>query len=359
MKLIIFGAGASYYSLHTKYNSNSSENELWKPPLANEIFSNRVNFIEILKNFDGAMSLKSQAILHPDLEEYFQELWDFANDNNDNLSFAKIINTQYFLQKLFMSISDQYGNLGDSNYDVISNFANNYSICKKSEILFVSFNYDILLERALERVLKIKFNSIDDYLKYNIKYIKPHGSCNWFRNFGRRIGKGSIGSITGINPEFFTKKLYEGSTSYEIIEQNLNEEFVLRNQFNTNEHFGLPQLLIPIKNKDEFVLPPNHFEYLENYLEKVEEILIIGWKGTEEKFKNVLRNKLKDKNVNIIAITNGDKTIISQIRDVIPNSKISLYSYKPSIDYKGNTDTFTNFIKTQILQRNSPTFFFK
>lgn len=359
MKLIVFGAGASYDSLHTKYNSNSSENELWKPPLANEIFSNRVNFIEILKNFDGAMSLKSQAILHPDLEEYFQELWDFANDNNDNLSFAKIINTQYFLQKLFMSISDQYGNLGDSNYDVISNFAYNYSISQKSDILFVSFNYDILLERALERVLKIKFNSIDDYLKYNIKYIKPHGSCNWFRNFRRRSGKGSIGSITGINPEFFTKKLYEGGTSYEFIEQNLNKEFVLRNQFNADEYFGLPQLLIPLKNKDEFVLPPNHFEYLDNYLKEVEEILIIGWKGTEEKFLKVLNDNLKDKKVIITTICNGDNTINSQLTKAIPNATINSYSYKLSVDFKQRTDTFTNFIKTQVMFRNHQTYFFK
>jgi RNA-binding protein YhbY len=216
-----------------------------------------------------------------------------------------------------------------------------------------------LLETALERVLNIKFRSIDDYLKFNIKYIKPHGSCNWFRNFKKIIGKGSIQSIAGTNPDFFTKKLYENNTSFNTLEQNLNKEFVLRNQFDTKDNFGVPQLLIPLKEKDEFVLPPNQLEYLNSYLKNIEEILIIGWKGTEEKFLKLLSDNLRDKKVIITTVCNGDNTINSHLQKAIPYANINSYSYKPSTDFKEQPDTFTNFIKTQIMFRNHQTYFFK
>lgn len=359
MKLVIFGAGASFDSIHSYYDGLSDNNKLWKPPLAKEIFSNRNTFLDILKKYGGALSLKSEIMVHSDIEEYFQELWDFANENQDDLTLSKIINTQYFFQKLFLEISNNYSKIGDSNYDVISNFAYKYSKQKNKDVIFVSFNYDLLLENALERTLNIKFESIDDYLKHGIKFIKPHGSCNWFKNFKNVIGRGSVFEKTGRNNDEFINNMYENNLSNEVIKKGLEDEFVLRHEFNTKDKFGLPQLLIPLKNKDDFILPPNHFEYLSKFLKEVTEILIIGWKGTEEKFKNLLNVSLGDKNVEITVINNGDSTIAKEMAEALPNSKIISYPYKLTTDFKGNTDTFTNFIRTQTAYKNQSTYFFK
>jgi hypothetical protein len=61
----------------------------------------------------------------------------------------------------------------------------------------------------------------------------------------------------------------------------------------------IPQLLVPLKNKDDFKLPPSHLDYLNTNLPYVNDIMIIGWKGTEAKFQELLKNKLQSKKVNV------------------------------------------------------------
>ncbi len=357
MKLIIFGAGASFDSMHSFHDENSIYNK-WKAPLANEIFSDRRNFIDIIKDFKGAESLKSEIMLHNDLEEYFQNLWDFAKENSDNLTFSKILNTQFFLQKLFIEISNNYRSIGNSNYEVISNLAYKYTKVIDEDILFISFNYDLLLDFALEKTLNIGFNEIDDYLKSNIKYIKPHGSCNWFKDLNQVIGPNSVRSFTGTDPAKFVDNLYGKNVSNALIESELMDRIQIKNSVFEKQSYGIPQLLIPLKDKDEFVLPEKHLNYLEENLREVDEILIIGWKGTEANFARLLEKHLSDKNVNILTINNGDKTINAEMKKILPNAEIRSYPYKPDVCHEGNTDTFTNFVKTQVQYRGQSTFFF-
>jgi hypothetical protein len=55
-----------------------------------------------------------------------------------------------------------------------------YSVEK---VLFVSLNYDLLLEAALERYDGHEFATVDSYVSDQKKWIliKPHGSVNWAR----------------------------------------------------------------------------------------------------------------------------------------------------------------------------------
>ena len=357
MKMIIFGAGASFDCIHS-YHKESSFNEEWKPPLANEIFSDRKAFIEIIKDFGGASSLKSEILLHSDIEEYFQQLWDFASNNNDNLTLSKIINTQFFLQKLFVEISSNYNNAGNSNYDVLANLAYRYTLEMNEDILFVSFNYDLLLDFALEKTLNRRLNKIETYLESRIKYIKPHGSCNWFRDLVHIIGANSVRSFTGSDPGLFIDKLYQNSVQSGLIEKELEKEIVVKNYFNENGEYGIPQLLIPLKDKDEFILPDSHLRYLEQSLFTVDEVLIIGWKGTEVNFLRLLEKHLKGKDVKILTVNNGDKTIADVISGILPNAEVEAYPYKTNVCFEGNTDTFTNFVKTQVKYRGQTTAFF-
>lgn len=48
----------------------------------------------------------------------------------------------------------------------------------KNEYIFITYNYDIWLERIF-KALKIKYSCLDKYTKSNITMIKPHGSINY------------------------------------------------------------------------------------------------------------------------------------------------------------------------------------
>ena len=77
-------------------------------------------------------------------------------------------------------ISNNYRNVGLSNYDVLVQKAYEYATNKKENVFFVSFNYDTLLENALSKLYFGDGRKIDigDYIKFPLKIIKPHGSCN-------------------------------------------------------------------------------------------------------------------------------------------------------------------------------------
>ncbi len=61
-------------------------------------------------------------------------------------------------------------------------------------------------------------------------------------------------------------------------------------------------------------MPLAHRQTLEDNLESVEEILMIGWKGTERVFKELLKKKLGNKEVKITMINNGDQTVVTELQ---------------------------------------------
>ena len=54
----------------------------------------------------------------------------------------------------------------------------------------------------------------------------------------------------------------------------------------------VPALKIPTVQKDGFECPDEHIRTLEDRLHKVDRILVVGWKGTEKPFLNLLGKHL-------------------------------------------------------------------
>src|SRR2546421_4691879 len=56
----------------------------------------------------------------------------------------------------------------------------------------VSFNYDTLLDKAIDRECECDlYGSLDNYIKSRL--IKPHGSVNWFINGGYKLNGNEAG----------------------------------------------------------------------------------------------------------------------------------------------------------------------
>lgn len=312
MKMVILGAGASYDSI---FNHNYDGDLLrWCPPLGKDLFSYKPLCNELLNTYPGAESFRSEVNYCKDIEELFQDKYTLAHEANGVNILLQIINVQYYLQHLFSEISKKYVGFGPSNYDTLIRQAQDYHIKTGEEVLFVTFNYDTLLEKSFEKILKIPIKDVRDYIAYPIKIIKPHGSCNWMKRINIDKNAGPI-HMNGI-ADF----LYDMTNIASVMNAiaSSNEDFVLFDQpiidYRHEKYFAFPQLLIPLKAKDDFILPVDHLETLKKGLEKVNDILIIGWKANEESFYNFMKENTYSTSLRVKIVCGEDKTVASRLR---------------------------------------------
>jgi hypothetical protein len=199
-----------------------------------------------------------------------------------------------------------------------------------------------MLESALENKFRFQYQHLTDYFAPNRPFVlfKPHGSSNWVRRFqGISMDNGQWKKHLNTNgPQIrydlennprviellkafseskhhsvndianhFDKGVFSLATIqnslYPNIEIAKEEEKLIvkggvRDYMRTSMPY-FPQLLIPYKDKDDFVMPRNHTRLLDRVLPEVQEILIIGWKGEENMMLKKLQQFLGHKEVKI------------------------------------------------------------
>lgn len=326
MKLVILGAGASFDSIYEFFDGE--RNMPWRPPLGNELFDTRSQFRNVIQNYPGGRYYISRLNAIQDIEEFFQQQWHFLKNNRATDLSSLFLNLNYCLADLTFRITENYKNVGLSNYDILIQKAYEYTIQKKEDVIFVSFNYDTLLEYSFSKLYfgdSRKLN-IADYVKFPIKIIKPHGTCNWVRRFPI--------DLKWAENQFIGNYLFENKKSLREINSHLEDEiFTIENPASAlylgqpNERWHcFPQILIPLKDKDDFILPKSHISVLEDYIHRVDEILIVGWKGTEAKFQQLLKENIGAKKIDIICINAGITDIENAMLRSVPSAKF--YHYK-------------------------------
>ena len=210
------------------------------------------------------------------------------------------------------------------------NQAFEYSKSKNEDVIFVTFNYDLLLEYSLRKVYPDNGKSsgdllLEEYTKFPLKIYKMHGSCNWFRKIKPGFIKGR-----DFGPANF---IYRNQPLYDELKSFLEDDVIVRNDStrifgnfgDEIEHF-FPELLIPFRSKDSFILPEFQKKSLEENISKVDSILIIGWKGNEESFLELMKEKLKDKSIEIFSVNGENVQIQDNLRKHLPKASFTLFS---------------------------------
>jgi hypothetical protein len=287
-----------------------------------------------------------------DIEAYFQRKWDRIVEHYDPNSLSKIINVQFYLHDLFIDISRKCINPMESNYKCLVNLVDDYSVRTGEHVLFVNFNYDLLLEDAMQRCVKYRFANINDYVDYATRKMllfKPHGSCNFIRKLHPSIAEILPPHYEMRSVSTVAEFLYKGNRDLDYILSKVNGDIellgrdeLIRNTDTPELVMYLPQLLIPYKSKDSFVMTEKHELWMEHFLSQIDEIIVIGWKGTEAKFQNLLKKNLENKKVTITTITNRDNTVREEFGHSIPNAV-----------YKDSENSFSEFIKKTISENQS------
>jgi len=199
----------------------------------------------------------------------------------------------------------------------------------------------------------MEFRTIDDYTNYENGFylFKPHGSCNWKRTFTDEflnIHK-VLKEVNGM--ERTPRHIYDLKLNLHDIKRYTEDKITVLHSALIDPTYHLytyyPSVLLPFKDKDEFLMPNSHTALLGYSLKDVEDILIIGWKGTEANFQRFIKQRIGDKKVNITMVSQKDRLLETEMQQSFPNANIKHHidfdtrGYAPDLELS----SFTGFIK--------------
>lgn len=361
--MFIFGAGASVHCIFGD-NKGEFENDILRPPLGKDLFDSC--FKGYYEKYEGVKLLRSN-LLGDDfnIENLFENEWkDIAKNCNIDVM-KKHINIQYYLQELLKTISNNVITKYDQNLysTLISELQkihqakiNNGNINK---FAFVSFNYDTILDYFLSKHFNQPLNSLDDYANEKATpfcLFKPHGSWNWgwkFLNPYRFDCNNTAKWLYENNKNFYNIYFEELGNHIDMVDWSYYEKWNDKNNrvkytidkskiklidSNANLNFYFPALLLPYRDKDEFVMPKKHFYFMENCFKSVETLIIIGWKGNEELFNRQLLKHANNLKKVIIADPEHEK-VEENLKDLLSKPNIEKVRYK---------EGFKDFVKKGI-----------
>ena len=111
-------------------------------------------------------------------------------------------------------------------------------------------------------------------------------------------------------------------------------DYFVQNKIKVIEKTGqyFPSLLLPYRDKDEFVMPCQHQVRLELVLPHIEELVLIGWKGNENLFNTKLRDKADS--LKRIVIANPDaESVKAELNNYLKLEKCEVIMAKDFEDY--------------------------
>ncbi len=285
MLTVIFGAGASYDSNPSRQPRRSgvaTAAEAYRPPLADELFSDREVFAETIASFERFHPIIPR-LRHTEgrtVENVMQELQAEAGEDPER--YRQLAAVRYYLQCMLWECTRHWKSQakGISNYKSLLDQIRHRR--KLDEIVcLATFNYDTLLEDAMPGI-GLTIGGFPDYIGGHAHYkvIKLHGSVNWARQIETPI-------------EYQNQNAWQAAyTHIERADQlKLTNTFVRLDSMPCGP--GLfPAVAIPIEVKSHFECPQEHLDFLCEHLKRTDRLLLIGWRATEAHFLELLAKHL-------------------------------------------------------------------
>jgi hypothetical protein len=209
---------------------------------------------------------------------------------NDQERKRQLFSVRYYLHDLFRTISDEWIKHTDgvTNYAALIDQIRHR--CKPNEnVCLVTFNYDLLLDRALVSIGYKQLSPDDQFKAHPIfKLFRPHGSVDWARLVE------PLPSFTGPIPRLTPQNLIEEACAFQPSNTYVRGNATDPQQLFTFERPMLPAIAIPLQTKtqDFFEWPPVHLKHFQKLLPSITKILIIGWQAKEAHFLKLLQEKL-------------------------------------------------------------------
>jgi len=219
------------------------------------------------------------------VEEVLQSLQ--AEAKEDPQRYSQLSAVRYYLHYTLFRISGDWLGIvsqNGSNYHTLLDDIRHYRTADE-QVALVTFNYDTLLERALQQTLDVPTNNVEDYIAHSVyKVFKLHGSVRWAHPIESQI--------TRENRNFWDilGEIIQRAPKLEIGSEFVNVPNHLLSDIE-HTHF-YPAIAIPLQAKNKYECPDKHVEVLKTLLSTVNRMLIIGWSAMEAHFLQLIADGL-------------------------------------------------------------------
>lgn len=175
---------------------------------------------------------------------------------------------------------------------------------RRREAAVISFNYDLILERAVASVIIFDPLNFDHYLHHpRLKVLKPHGSIIWHYAVAPTTVQTSHGSPVALGEQCINTVVSNFGFS---VEDLVATEVPVSDEVIEQKHQLLPALAIPTTGKTEFVWPAEQRNYLVSLRGDVTRLLTIGWRGLEPDFLPLLKPLVRPDG-RVLVVCGGDR----------------------------------------------------
>jgi hypothetical protein len=331
--VVITGAGASHDA--TQRRPHRAE---FRPPLVSGLFSEHDEFTSILGHYPDAQTLAGDLIYALNIDT--RGLEAYLHDNILNSEHAydrrRYRTIPLYLQHLLTECSRNF-TPHPINYDRLINAA----LRKAEHVLFLTLNYDALLDSRLHHHTPIA--RMSDYIREDLPWalVKLHGSVDWMRQ------------ILNDPPQADGYAAYVSALGEEL---RVGDPIVLRARSPAETppvedmrvgggQYFYPALSVPLGPDDELNCPPEHRDFASQRLEQADglHIISVGYSGLDSGLLNLLaesKNELRS----LLAI-NPDATAAREAANRIAGA-----FKREAHDGMMYAGTFDNFVWTSALE---------
>ncbi len=330
--VIIIGAGASTDYINRDYNTKPDG---YIPPLSNNLFDPK-RFEKWMNKRPEISGLVADALTYVPhkftIEQYLTKIRAESKENESRKK--QLLSMMYYLQDLFFDISENYGNQTSNNLKALINKINDKIYNSNGAACFISFNYDILLEQNLTEYIS---DSLDSYIRNQIRVIKPHGSCDWVYYIESHFNEikdpyKHVLSYTNFLEAIENQKL---SLSPRRRTKNFMFSYTFSNE-NGRANY-CPALALPLENKQKFICPQSHIDKMVEALKQTDRILIVGWRANDKNLKLLIAENIQPGTK--VKIVSGKKSSAEEIKNNLVDLKSAIFDIS---EKKG----FSDFMKS-------------
>ena len=192
---------------------------------------------------------------------------------------------RFYLQEVLWQASDNWAAaaFGLTNYEQLVDDIERWRSVTDERVVYVTFNYDLLLERALRRV--VDTTTFAGYVSGKTWLLKAHGSVNWGRSFAQpsntQNGDHRIRLIDRAPEHVPTASGWGFFRGFDLSQPG--------DRASISATWMYPALAMPTRTKGGFVMPPEHEGFIARAVQDMDRLMVIGWRGQEQHFLDLLK----------------------------------------------------------------------